>query len=449
MIKRFILAISVALILVGGLVLLLFFGKSNTFFGLIDKAIDDELFKPARKTAVNVNVYEVTNAVNPQLTFNNLFDDDPDLENMLKRYFTEYNNALGSLTELTENKGLLTEMYERHSVSMNIDFLILERQFQTRKTARLDLRFEVCDIGLQLTSVNFGANDFVEIRVTECFAAVFDGIENKLSSYSDVEHFFVLDKRSGSWLIKRHESNSALSVYINGELEKLVQADGHSLSELDALSIGDYVAHLRTVLDRETYYYTPEDAIEGATDEAFDNGEPTEEGQQLPEYTLYMYDRVAALRYADKFTNRERARRNFDFPEFERNGTNFTSQCINAGGIPFADLWKGIDAGLSSLENWANGSRFYEYIISPDSHISANVCSYSEAEDADIVQFINGGGEAIHGVIITDSVGGKEFLVAGNSEELKNFPLSALGFDIMRIIKINGYYSYNNTDENI
>ncbi|MCL1789219.1 MAG: amidase domain-containing protein, partial [Oscillospiraceae bacterium] len=347
-----------------------------------------------------------------------------------------------ALSELSVGKEKLTELYERHSRSMNVDFLILERQFQTRKQARLDLRFEVCDIGLQLTSVSFGAKDFVEIRVIECFAAVFDGIGDKLSSYTGVEHFFVFDKRSGNWLIKRHESNSALSVYINDELEKLVESDGLSMGAIDALTISDYVAHLKTVLDRETYYYTPQDVFEGVSDE-----DDVEETAELPPPALpyYEYDRALSLRYADRLTNRERVRRNYDFPDFERNGTNFTSQCLFEGGIPLNQFWNP-DGGSSARESWANASKFYEYIISPDSHISAGICEYSDGETGDIVQIINGGGDAVHSVLITDFIGEKEFLVTSNSEELKEFPLSALGFDIMRIIKINGFY-YDNNDE--
>ncbi|MCL1824281.1 MAG: hypothetical protein FWG44_08785, partial [Oscillospiraceae bacterium] len=98
MIKRFILAISIALILVGGLLLILLLGKSNTFFGILDKAINGELFKPERAFSVNVNVYEVKNHDNPLLGFDKAFEGDLDLEEALKQYFIEYNNTLGALS---------------------------------------------------------------------------------------------------------------------------------------------------------------------------------------------------------------------------------------------------------------------------------------------------------------------------------------------------------------
>ena len=406
---------------------MLFMGGAASFFDFFDKLFNNELFKSERAYSVNVNVYEVKGGANSGMSFEKELGDTPGLEDALKHYFVEYNNVLGSLSGDTNE---LSSLYERHSRSKGADFLILERQIHTRKQAAIDLRFAVCDVGLQLTSVSFGAEDFVEIRVLECFAAVFDGIGDKLSSYAGVEHFFVFDKRSGQWLINRHESNSALSLYITDELDKLIQADGHSIGTIDALTINDYAAQLKTVLERDVYFIEPESEIVG---------EDENDALNQNRHYRFPYERDMAVQYAGRFTHRERVRRNHEFKEFPRNGTNFTSQCINSGGIPAEQQW------TPEADTWVNAAKFYEYITSADSHIAARLCSYTEGEAGDIVQFIDGGGGAIHSALIVDTVYGNttlniEYLITANSEELSKFPLSALGFDIMRIIKIDGFY---------
>jgi hypothetical protein len=428
MIKRLIFAISIALIIDAGLWFLLFLGGTATFSGLFDRLLNNELFVPERKYSVKVNVYEVKTGGSPEMTFDRVLGNHPDLEDALKQYFIEYNNVLGSLGSIPDDMVALSALYERYSRNRNVDLLILEQKLQTRKQSAVDLRFDVCDVGLQLISVSFGAEDFVELRVSECFATVFKGVDDRLSSYTGVEHFFVLDKRSGDWLIKRHESNSALSVYITGELQKLIEAEGHSMQAVDTSVINDYTAQLRSVLlDREIYFY-PAETIQHENETA----------------TPFFYERDSALEYAARFTHRERVRRNHEFPEFERNGTNFISQCLNAGGIHANERWNW-DSGAAAREIWANAAKFYEYITSPDSHIAANVCDSTDGEAGDIIQFVDGGGQAVHSVLITEVIRGNsadnvEYLVTSNSEDLRGFPLSALGFDIMRVIKVRGFY---------
>lgn len=453
MLKKLIIITTIALIIIAGLCFLLFAGGSTGFTELFDKLINDELFKKERIYPVNVNVYEVKLGLTPETSFDRAFAGNEDLEDALKRYFTETGNALGGLgsEEGRDNIEDLKKLYERYSVSRNVDMLILERQIETRKQAAVDLRFDECDIGLQLISISFGAEDFVELRVMECFAAVFNGIPDKLSTYTGVEHFFVFDKVKGEWLIKRHESNSALSVYITDELQKLLEAGGYSLKTSDASTINDYAAQLKTVLDRDTQFYSSENSEISDSSENFENEENSEnlenaENENMKEYGKAQ--RVKAVEYALEYTKRERVRRNKDFGEYERNGTNFTSQCLIAAGIPANDDWDGDvngNAGSSARENFSNANKFYEYINSPDSGIKARLCDYKDGDAGDIVQFVNGGGEAVHSALIThieigNSQNNREYLVTANSEELRNFPLSALGFDIMRIIKVHGYY---------
>ena len=415
---------------------MLFMGGAATFFEFIDKAINDELFVKEREYQVNVNVYEMKTISVPELAFDIAFEEAPDLEKALRQYFIERENALGMLLTRSESLDAFSNLYERYSVSKAVDLLVLEKQIQSRRQAGIDFRFDECDVALQLVSISFAAKDFVELRVLESFATVFNGVPDKLSSYAGVEHFFVFDKKGGNWQIKRHQSNSALSLYITGELRKLVAADGIPMSSLDAYAINDYVAQLRAVLDRDVYFYD-------ATDET-SNSDAVAISEDEPPLLLYYYDRNAATEYARRFTHRERVRRNHDFMVFERNSTNFTSQCLLSGGIPLNSRWS-LDEGLTARENFTNAAKFFDYIFSPKSHIYATLCDYRDGEPGDIIQFIDGGGEAMFSALITSVVYGNssddiEFLITANSEDFRNFPLSALGFDIMRIIKIHGYF---------
>ncbi|MDR0196934.1 MAG: amidase domain-containing protein [Oscillospiraceae bacterium] len=403
MLKRLILAIAALLLVCAGLWLVLFLNGASTFGELLDKLLNYDGKKPSN-SRVAVNVYELTN--DNADNFKNVFDSE--LENALKRWFVEYNRVLGTLADNADAFGAL---YDAYSPSRAVDALVLERLVKTRRQCSAPLTFSVCDVGLRLISAAYADVELVEIKVNECFATVFDGFGEKMSSYAGTEHFFVFEKIGGNWLVRRHESDSAFALYITGELDKIIAENGYARGQLTSGAIEAYVSTLGGVLERETYYY------------------PAEKGAKSADFP---YDRAKATEYAAAQTEREKIRRNAVFPSYARNGTNFVSQCLNAGGAPENSAWNGTTA------SWINADAFYEYVSSEKSIIAAGVCGRREGEAGDVIQFLDGGGGAAQSALITAKYA-DEYLITANSEDFSMFPAAATGFDIIRVIKIYGF----------
>ncbi|MCL2633041.1 MAG: amidase domain-containing protein [Oscillospiraceae bacterium] len=402
MLKRVIIIVAAVLLICGGLWFVLYMSGVNSFSELMDNLLNYNSLTPA-VSPVTVNVYEITNE--DDVEFKNILVGE--LETALRQYFITYNQILG---ELSDNTAGFAALYEHNSPDRAIDVLMLERVLQSRKTAINPLTFPTCDIGLKLISAVYADSSLVEIRVQECFAAVFDGYEDNLSSYAGVEHFFLFDKSSGKWLIKRHESNSAFSLYINAELNKLIVSEGFTRTQLDTASIAVYVYRLQAILDRGIYYY------------------PAEQKKSA----MFPYDREKALEHAFLYTERENVKRSREFTVYEYNSTNFTSQCLYAGELPMDSIWS------RDKNAWINAAAFYDYISSDTAKIIAGICGINNGEIGDIIQFADGGGQAVYSALIT-AVYNNEYLITANSEDYINFPLLATGFDIIRTIKIYGY----------
>ncbi|MDR0222072.1 MAG: amidase domain-containing protein [Oscillospiraceae bacterium] len=404
MLRRLILIIMFFLLVCGGLWFVLHLNGVDTFGELTAKWLNYDGSRPSNSSVV-VNVYELTKE--DAAGFKNVFDDE--LEIFLRRWFVEYNRVLGALSD---DAGAFDKLYDRYSPNRAVDALILERLVKARKQCSLPLTFPACDVGLRLVSAVYANEDIIEVRVGECFAAAFDGFPNRVGSYAGTEHFFVLDKSSGSWLVLRHESNSAFARYITGELDKVIAEDGYTREELTSAGVESYVKALKRILEREVYYYPAEPGGAKTAD--------------------FPYDREKALNYAAAYTDRENVRRNPVFPAYEHNGTNFVSQCLHAGNIPAVSAWE------KGKPSWIDANSFYEYATSAAGLTVAGVCGRSDGEAGDVIQFLDGGGGAVQSALISAKYG-DEYLITANSEDFSAFPASATGFDIVRIIKVYGY----------
>ena len=420
MLKRLIIVTLIGIAVLGGLLYVLHIGEEDNFFDLLTKALNGG-FAPKRSYSVEVNVYEPRIGTDSNNNLETLSRGEPKLVDTLRLYFVEYYDLLGSLNDNPDSAGRrsFAKLYERNSPSREVDLLILDRKIATRKQSTVSLGFNSCDVGIRLVSANFGNSNFVEVKVSECFSVVFDGIVSEVSGYSGVEHMFTFARYNADsdWLIVSHTSSSAFAQYVNTELEKLVAADGLTRESAGALAVNVYVAQLRSLLDGsdgKVYFYPGSDS-----------------GDNIVAH--FNYNRNDALDYAARYANPERIRRNADYRNYPQNGTNFVSQCLHAGGIPSNSVWKAGNAA------WTGAEKFFEHISSlPEQGIAAAVCFERDGAAGDIIQFVNGGGEAVHSVIITGKVG-DEYLISGNSEDFSDFPLLATGFDIIRVIKIYGH----------
>lgn len=170
---------------------------------------------------------------------------------------------------------------------------------------------------------------------------------------------------------------------------------------------------------------------------------------------LQQYDREAAVAYARKWAlGRNPAYK--DYEDWGGDCTNYISQCIHAGKIPFDHSGKDVltrwywYSDSSRTPSWTAAEPFYKYISGNNNENTQNFgiytreAEYNELELGDIVQLIYEG-RAYHNMIITEVILEEDYLVdyliCQHTYDLLDYPLSMKEGE-RRYIKILGYYNY-------
>ena len=171
---------------------------------------------------------------------------------------------------------------------------------------------------------------------------------------------------------------------------------------------------------------------------------------------LKKYNRQKAIDYARTWA----LGRNPLYHDYENYGgdcTNFISQCLHAGEIPFDVNGRDVTqkwywySDQSRTPSWTSARPLKNYILNNNRELSQNYgiyakpCQYEELELGDLVQkTVNG--EITHTMMVTARVFDKngqliDYLVCQHSYDLLDFPLSQKD-GILSFIKIVGYYDW-------
>lgn len=169
---------------------------------------------------------------------------------------------------------------------------------------------------------------------------------------------------------------------------------------------------------------------------------------------LIEYNREKAVDYARTWA----LYRNPKYKDYDPWGgdcTNYISQCIHAGKIPFDNQGRDIMAkwywysDYSRTPSWTSADAFSRYILNNNNQSSTNygiyavLAEYNELEIGDIVQLVYEG-IAYHTMIVTQVILDNknyllDYLICQHTEDLIDYPLSEKVGE-RRYIKILGYY---------
>lgn len=143
------------------------------------------------------------------------------------------------------------------------------------------------------------------------------------------------------------------------------------------------------------------------------------------------YDYVSAVNYARKYAIVS----NPAFINYDNKGgdcTNFVSQCLHAGGMPYNSTWK------PYTNAWLRVNELYYYLIRRG--LSKDDTSSGVYDIGSVIQFYtNKKNYFSHSGIITSSLSNGDYLYCCHSYNKKDFPLSEvfpMYFDKIRILKI-------------
>lgn len=170
---------------------------------------------------------------------------------------------------------------------------------------------------------------------------------------------------------------------------------------------------------------------------------------------LQEYDRQSAVEYARTWALGRNPRYK-DYDQWGGDCTNFISQCVHAGKVPFDNQGKDEItrwywySDTSRTPTWTAADPFRRYLIGNNNENTTNYgvyavqAEYNELEIGDIVQLIYEG-RAFHTMIISqvilDDKGDLlDYLICQHTYDLLDYPLS-LKEGERRYIKIFGYYN--------
>ncbi|AGK98087.1 amidase domain-containing protein [Clostridium pasteurianum] len=157
------------------------------------------------------------------------------------------------------------------------------------------------------------------------------------------------------------------------------------------------------------------------------------------------YSRVNAVNYAIKYAENPNPSYKYFPVQYDNGGdcTNFTSQCLFAGGAPMVfssrNIWWYNSKGWSV--SWATAHSLYWYLkVSGNDNLygvkGREVSSISSLETGDLIFYRNGNDKLTHSAIIT-SFKDDMPLISQHSPEILNIPYIKLWASKMHFIKIS------------
>lgn len=310
-----------------------------------------------------------------------------------------------------------------------LDYLI-----EARKMAPISLYLDDCSFDLTIDRTEY-EGDLLCVRVYEDSTLKFHGLEGEESRQHHILSKFYFD--------------------YDGELVQVYHEEGFYLYfDDEELVLGD---DYKSVLDQryedllQTYAEQMALSDEARGDVNLGVAQPAQKTAGVA------YDRDAAIAYADQFS----LSRSWNYPDYESNCMNYVSQVLHAGGIPIdhtgSNQWKNYsltedhsDAAQGFVYSFIRISYFQKYLedtADPPKMVVEQGMNFWLGEEGDIIYVSSEGGtydDCPHVVILRKVVrnGNGEivdFLVNGNTNDQKNFPLCANGYPYRLLAKVHGY----------
>jgi hypothetical protein len=295
-----------------------------------------------------------------------------------------------------------------------------------RSMQQADLSLAGYEYTLTVVSATENDDGDLSVRVSEDFTQNFAEFPDVDSKGMNVIHTFTLTETAEGWRIREHRQNGSQNRVIYGGWRP---SSGSRTQASKASVLASAKANIEAWKTQGTDPGTP----------AFDHA----------------YDRDAAVAYARRWVGE----RNPDWVVYDRSGgncQNFTSQAMLAGGIPMdvtsPGQWKWYGATPSSSfqaagrsPSWSSVSEFLTYAGNNKGFglVAAVDAPYYSGEIGDIIH-LGTNDDWRHTVMITEVIRDKagktiDYLVASNTADLVDYPVSAYHYTQQMLIKIYGW----------
>ena len=353
--------------------------------------------------------------------------DSSDIE-LLEKYALCYGETLCTL-EIGDFSQLFSEKSSEYYQNISAYNVLTG----IRKMSHLDLTLESAYVEYTVEQVSVSGND-TTVYIKENNVQKFAHLDDESCSYN-INHIFVLTEKNGERYVKKHLQEEDFFLLALEGWDNAISIDDRQRAE-KAVSI--IIA----------------DAQENKETLKISTGNPPE---NIPVKNT-AYNRDAAVEYARQWCNqRNYTGKYLAYDEYGGNCQNFASQCIHAGGIAMDSKgygetqWKFYSQTLNTKQtpsgrsySWTGVDPFYTYAVynRADGLICQADMQLEYAEKGDVIQ-VGAYGDWRHSLVITDVIKNddgslQDIIVASNTADRWNYPLSAYIHTYPRLIHIIG-----------
>lgn len=357
-----------------------------------------------------------------------------DIFNTIEDYFDIKYKSIGELKIREDIKEFFLPNDDRSKKYYIFEIAALEMRVNQRKLQKHDLKFSKYNYYLHYISLSINDNKAMAV-LDENHDVYFKFSSNIKSQMSNLRHKIYLEKFKDKWYI--------IGDIYNDYYKNFVMNYNKSQSYLDGI---------KDIILRQNYNNYLED--QKVRNISFRNDVVQ---NIVSKEKLYNYNRIDAVNYARMWALELNPKwGNYESEEYGGDCTNFTSQCIYAGGIPF-DFY-----GTSDYVKWYwysndkrvapwTGSKEFNYYVQYNKGygLKAHLADLADMMPGDIVQLGGNYPQTYHSMIISDYVYNsngyvEDYLICQHSTSvggrLKDYPLSSKPPVQKVYISIDGYY---------
>ncbi|MHC1749349.1 MAG: amidase domain-containing protein [Cellulosilyticaceae bacterium] len=355
---------------------------------------------------------------------------------MVKQLATEYLKARGGLVEkLSLKLELLDNFYAntaKAQQNLEVEKIILSTIIEHHCMQRVDLKAKYYNHKIKIKKINLG--------LTTCSMHI--GIEevkrykhlNKDTVTVNNTHRLELVKENGVWKIEDHFYEDDFQSVLYAYQSKLQVDELNKAKDTYLSNVRNSIAH--ETLRKENA--VQEENIKRMLEELYSRDD------------IKPYNRSEAIEYALEYALEPNPTWK-DYEKFGGDCTNFTSQCLYIGGIPFNKQGHDINnqwywySDSYRTPSWTSSTFFLDYTLA-DREVGL-VAHLGDKEDLRLGDMVQLGriGKSTHSMIVTEFVYSKnekdkviDYLVCQHSDNAKNLPLSTKPLPRIYIL-IDGY----------
>lgn len=359
-----------------------------------------------------------------------------DIFNTIENYFDIKYKSIGELKLREDMKEFFLSNDERYKKYYAFEIEALKMHINHRKLQKYDLRFSKYNYYLDYISLNINANKAIAV-LDENHDIYFKSSSNIKSQMSNLRHKIYLEKFKDKWYIikdiyKDYYKN--IIMHYNNKYTSLEEIKEILLKQ-------NYNNYLQSQNTRDVSF----------------RDEAALAQNKVSKEKLYNYNRISAVNYARMWALKINPKwGNYESKGYGGDCTNFTSQCIYAGGIPF-DFYGTSDfvkwywySNSKRVAPWTGAKQFNYYVQYNKGYgLKAHFADLSDMMPGDIVQLGGNYPKTYHSMIISDYVYNsngyvEDYLICQHSTSvggrLKDYPLSSKPPVQKVYISIDGYY---------